>query len=465
MTKSIKLLFLFIFSFTVISAQTELPVIRSNSDLVSIQIGAEIRKDSWRLAPEANPDVFEAEVIGGKTTKVKFITDLDSIEFEVEEGKKYDFIIQKGTEICRTRIVGVRYVPAANFDSEYRSKNRGKISVEIPEVYELVNIAIALTEVGLADKSLVVQDTMYYEAMRKWFDDYKNYKVIRDFNEILSKNPSIYFSLKMNGYAFEFGKNNKIVKSKIYERTGFPGESSNTLEPFIPQLEVFAISSNFRKFFRKNRKTYDDQLKFYRETANISGMKAWLDKNFPASSDYDTYKIVFSPLVGYNQSTTWLESNGFKELQPHVNFPYSFDPSLSAEAQVLSRGAIVFTEINHGYINPEAEKYAERISNAISDRNRWVDPKMGGGYYPGVDTFNEYMNWALVNLLYVDYAPAADQAKLIASIDEMMTKRRGFPKFAEFDGFIIELYKNRKQHETLADLYPQIIGWFERSNK
>ena len=441
-----------------------LPVIKSNSDTVSIQNGAELRKNSWRLAPEAKPDVYEADLIDGKPTKVTFITDADSISFDVEVGKKYDFIIQKGDALCYTQIVGVKFVPAANFDAAYQQRFRGKTTVEIPEVYELVNIAIALTPTAIADKNLVVQDTDYYKEMRAWFDKYKDYKVIRDFDEVLKKNPSAYFTLKMNGYSYEFNEKNKLVKSKIYDRTGFSGEKSNALAPFIPQLEVFAIATKFRKFYGKNKKTYAEQIAFYRETANIADMKNWLDKNFPTSKDYDAYKIIFSPLVGYNQSTTWFESNGFKELQPHVNFPYYKDKTLSKEAQILSDGAIVFTEINHGYINPEADKYEERIAKATSNRNHWVDAGKGNSYYPGTAAFNEYMNWALVSLRYADYAPENEREKLIARVDEMMTKRRGFPQFAAFDKFLINLYKNRRADQTLADLYPQIIEWFEKNN-
>lgn len=462
--KTFKLFIALVFFAFAISAQDKLPVIKSNTDIISIQNGAELRKNAWRLAPEAKPDVYEAELIDGKTTKISFITDIDSISFDVEEGKKYDFIIRKGDELCYTQIVGIKFIPAANFDDEYRKTHRGKTFIEVPEVYELVNIAIALTPTAIADKNLVVQDSDYYKRMREWFDDYKDYKVIRDFEELLKKDQSIYFNLKMNGYAFEFGKNNKIVKSKIYDRTGFSGQKSNTLAPFIPQLEVFAISSDFRKFYKKNKKTYADQIAFYRDAANIAEMKNWLDKNFPSSNDYDSYKIIFSPLVGYNQSTTWFESNDFKELQPHVNFPYRKDKTLSKEAQILADGAIVFTEINHGYINPEADKYAERIVKAVSNRNNWVDASKSENYYPGIATFNEYMNWGLVSLRYNDYAPENECEKLIGSIDEMMTKRRGFPKFAAFDKFLIELYRNRRPNQTLADLYPQIIEWFEKEN-
>ena len=79
----------------------------------------------------------------------------------------------------------------------------------------------------------------------------------------------------------------------------------------MPQLQSFSDTTGFREFYKQNASTYTEQIAFYRDTANIAEMKKWLDKNFPTSSGYDVYKIVFSPLVAYNQSTTWFESNGF----------------------------------------------------------------------------------------------------------------------------------------------------------
>jgi hypothetical protein len=137
---------------------------------------------------------------------------------------------------------------------------------------------------------------------------------------------------------------------------------------------------------------------------------------------------------------------------------------LSAPAEAIFRGNIVFTEINHGYINPEADKYADRVVKAISNRDRWVDKNRDRGYYNGIASFNEYMNWALVSLRIVDYAPRDEQDKMIASIDRMMTERRGFPQFEAFDKFLVDLYRNKKPGQTVADLYPQIIEWFEKNN-
>ncbi|HKQ54220.1 MAG TPA: DUF4932 domain-containing protein [Pyrinomonadaceae bacterium] len=450
--------------------QANLPVIKSNVNVISIQDGAELKKNFWTLAPEAKPDVYEAQLTGGRPHKVTFITDVDSISFTVELGKKYDFIIQKGTDLCYTQVVGTRFVPAAVFDKKYRAGHKGKTFVEVPEVYELVNVALAMTPTGIADKNLVYHNSDYYTRVRQWFDRFKDHPLLAALDEALKKNLNSYFTLKMNGYAFEFDRKGRIVQSKVYDRTGFRNEPTNSLRPYLALLQSFADQTDFRKFYRENAGTYQEQIAFFRDVANIAEMKRWLDRNFPGSSDYDTYKIIFSPLVAYNQSTTWFESNGFKELQPHVNFPYPQDvkrygpENLSPESATIFRGNIVFTEINHGYINPEADKYADRVMKAISNRDHWVDKSKGPGYYGGIAAFNEYMNWALVSLRIADYAPRAEQDGMIAGIDRMMTERRGFPRFKEFDAFLVDLYRNRKTGQTLADLYPQIIEWFEKNN-
>ena len=74
------------------------------------------------------------------------------------------------------------------------------------------------------------------------------------------------------------------------------------------------------------------------------------------------------------------------------------------------------------------------------------------------------MNWGLISLWITDYAPENEQQKMIAFIDESMTKGRGFPQFEAFDKILIDLYRNRKPKQTIADLYPDIIEWFEKNN-
>jgi len=451
--------------------QKDLPILEATRPVVSIREGETLQKDAWRLAPEVKPDVYEVSIEGGRPKKVTFITDVGSISFDVKEDDQYDFIIRHGSDLCLTRIVGVRSVPAAVFDAAYRTAHAGKSSVEVPEVYELVNVAIAMTPTGLADRNLVYHDSAYYQEMRAWFDPHRNHPLLAALDAVLNPSQGIYASLKMNAYAFEFDRDGRIVQSKVYDRTAFTNEKKNTLRPFVEQLQSFADTTKFRAFYRRSLPTYAEQVAFYEKEAGLGAMRAWLDRNFPRSRGYDSVKVVFSPLVAYSQSSTWLESNGFRELQAHVNFPYLQDlprrtkgATLSKAAETILRGDIVFTELNHGYINPEADAHGDRVAQAISRRDHWVNPDRGSVYYPGMAAFNEYMNWGLVSLRAIDMAPAGEQEILVRIVDNMMTGRRGFPRFAAFDAFLVDQYRHREAGRTVADLYPRIIEWFEREN-
>lgn len=98
----------FLFTLLIISgfaaAQNNLPIIKSNSNAVTIKEGDEIQKNQWKLEPSVKPNIYQISVPKGKKKKVTFTTDIDSISFDVEAGKTYDFIIQKGGVMNYTQI-------------------------------------------------------------------------------------------------------------------------------------------------------------------------------------------------------------------------------------------------------------------------------------------------------------------------------------------------------------------------
>lgn len=447
------------------------PVLLSNVDLLTVIDGEEIEENSWRLSPELDPDIYEAKLVSGQKHTVIFRSDQGEIRFEVELGKEYDFVVRWQGRDCHTRIVGTEFVPAAAFDEAYRAAHRGKIVVEVPEAYELANIAIAMTPTGIANGDLVFQRSGYYREMRAWFDRFRDQPVLEALDAELRRDSNRYFTLKMNGASFEFDAKGRLVQSPVYDRTGFTGDRVNHLRPFLSGLQQFADASDFRGFYRQHLEFYTGQIRFFQEEADLPGMLAWLKAQFPASATYDGYKVIFSPLVAYNQSATWFKTAGYSELQAHVNFPYVEDLArfqgepLTPESALLFRGNIVFTELNHGFINPEADRYATRVKAAVADHDFWVDAAKGPNYYSGMAAFNEYMNWALVSVRYVDVAPEKERAAMTERIDRMMVQSRGFRRFREFDTFLIDLYRHRPPGSTVADLYPQILDWFERLPK
>lgn len=128
----------------------------------------------------------------------------------------------------------------------------------------------------------------------------------------------------------------------------------------------------------------------------------------------------------------------------------------------VKRGNIVFTEINHSFINPEGEKsrYSGGINSAFADMPTWAEGLALQYYGNPYLCFNEYMNWGLVSLRYVDYTDDKDLEKLFTQVETNMVENRGFRRFAEFNRFLIGIYQGRKPGTTVADLYPQIVAWF-----
>jgi predicted aspartyl protease len=85
-------------------AQDDVPVLKANSKTVDVQDGDKLLKGGWAIDPTVELDVYDARR-SSKERRVTFITDVDSMSFDVQPGRTYDFIILlNGAEACRTRI-------------------------------------------------------------------------------------------------------------------------------------------------------------------------------------------------------------------------------------------------------------------------------------------------------------------------------------------------------------------------
>src|SRR5512143_952828 len=127
--------------------RAEIGVLKASAQVVDIHVGDFTER--WTLSREQNPDVYATIVPPGRGHEVCFVSGDRSLCRMVARGEQIDFVIRHDGFDYPTRIVGVP--PAAEFDAAYQAAHRGGIEVTIPEVYELVNIAIALTPTGRAD--------------------------------------------------------------------------------------------------------------------------------------------------------------------------------------------------------------------------------------------------------------------------------------------------------------------------
>lgn len=98
------LIFLFALVFQNIAAQQRLPIIHANSKKVKIYDGLNYKPDFWVIFPETKPDIYYLD-LPRKKSHVKFITDNDSISFDLNYGETKDFIVLlNGKDSCYTRI-------------------------------------------------------------------------------------------------------------------------------------------------------------------------------------------------------------------------------------------------------------------------------------------------------------------------------------------------------------------------
>ncbi len=445
--------------------RSDLPILKTGKTRLDIRVDQELFRDSWTISPETKPDVYTVFVPEGKKVKVTFISDLGQLSFDVGIGDNVDFNVVLGDQICWTRITGIKFVPAAIYDEAFRQAHKGKAEASIPEVYELMNIAIGLTDYAKQNRWLVVTDTEYGKEMLAWFEGFRSDPFILELGKKLQQDSSAYNSLKMNANAYRFDTSGNIVLRKEYTRCGPVDQKTNTLEPYLAELSRFAKASRFRAFYQKHANFYRGQCDFFEKDAGVADMCRWLEKQFPKSPKFDFVDVVFSPLVGGNQSTTWFESNGFRTLQPHVNYPYpgkTLDVSgLSPKAAGLAMSVILFTEVNHGYLAPACTENLDSILSATSNPDQWLTKRMQSNY-AGRWLYDEYMNWGLIPLWAHDVVP--DEADRITELVIATMKERGFTQFEEFQRHLMQMYRAKKSGQTVYSLYPQIIKWFADRN-
>lgn len=340
----------------------------------------------------------------------------------------------------------------AQFNEKFIKENKGKYSITVPEVQELVHIGFALTETGLQDHNLVNHDSEYYQEVMEYFGRHKDDKLIKRLDFLL---PELYPNVKMDACGFYFNEDGKIVQDLTYPTLNWSDE--NFIIPLLEELQSFAEKTNFRKFFSAHRALYDKQISLLNIQAPVRKQWEWLEARFPYH--YDHYWITFSPLTHGSHSTNRFENNGFKQTVMFISGPMGSNQySDKVKEGLMTR--LLFTEIDHNYINPTSDKYIKEINQSLSKRDFWVKENQYSGLYGNPYlVFNEYMTWALFTLYAYDNFEAHDFEFIIEKTERLMIDHRGYSKFHEFNEVVLRLYKNSGNQNNIKKLYPKILKW------
>jgi hypothetical protein len=332
----------------------------------------------------------------------------------------------------------------------YKEANDQKANFEIPEVNELAEIATTLT--GYSDKN---RSTSYAKEVEAYFGKYKSHPLIDKLKSQI-KDYNNDYDLRMGAFAHEFDANDKIVAG-FYPYSKF-GDGKNKFKDLKADFEDFAKTSDFRTFYKNHKAQYEQMTQKQATLMPVRKMWDWLEERFPDRSQ--SFKIIFSPLFGGNHNTVWFNNNGFRESIFFVSYiGENFFVNSNNAIREGNASRIVFTEIDHNYVNPISDRNKSQIEDAIKNVSDW---NKGQGYSSELLTFNEYMTWAVFILYASDNYEKADFEAIKQEAERVMGKNRGFVKFKDFsDNLLAEYQKNKTMKSD--EMFKIALDWMENN--
>lgn len=318
--------------------------------------------------------------------------------------------------------------------------------VRLSESYELANIILALTPYGKSDRWEVAQHSTYYQEVRKHFDAFSDHPLLQKVNYSREMWAS-YLSFRTDAYAFEFDGRGHLKRSfSFFANAGF--------QPFDENLELvndFLLKTDFRGFYREHLNYYQELASNYLKSQSYDDMYDFLSREFRTERTPRNYAIALSPLVG--RMNCHRVVNGVNtDFITVPQFLLSGTKQNVTEAEIVSGLHMLFTELDHGFVNPITEKYRSLVIKNFS-ASRWNHKS--GYEKDSLAVFNEYMTWAVYDLFVYNRFPAV--AKAVSADWALQNETRGFIASSLFNRTLMDVYGGRKQGQTISDLYPEFL--------
>lgn len=331
-----------------------------------------------------------------------------------------------------------------------KSFSQRNLKIELSENYELGNIILALTKYGRTDPWDVQKIPPYYNEIISYFEPVKNHPLLDSVN-YSRKDWEKFLGFRTDFYAFSFDKNGSLKRNYPFNSFG-PKEVDKNLE----LINDFVKKSNYRNFYNQHKNFYNQLMSNYKKYYYIDKSFSFLDKFAPnlKQKSNSNYVIAISPLVGGQNCHRDIDN------LTTVDFPNIGEDLIlgKMEGNISSRivdNHSIFTEMDHGYVNPISEKYAELISKNF-DLKKW-DNKSG---YLGINSFNEYMTWAVYDIFIAENFPK-EKTDSISNIYWKQNATRGFVAQNLFSKKIIKLH-NKNKSKQLEDLYIPMLKWCKK---
>lgn len=351
----------------------------------------------------------------------------------------------------------------ASFPSAYIRENRGRALVEVPETFELANILLMLSPPAKKMGGMV--DTgQYHDEVMAYFKPFLGHPVFKALNVREAEYSNHYYEFRDNSICYEF-KGDQLMPTQYFLVYGSDDSTySNAFRSNVGLIADFARQSNFRAFYQSHLPYYRQLIAQQAEWSDVAGMQRWLGKQF-SQRGFDTSKLIFSPIINSRHSTQQFGASdehgkSFHEMVLFVNGPnlYNAASDLNEQQRRGVMAGIIFTEVDHNYVNPRTDSFRAQIDSIFGNRDFWAPVSKTSFYSKPAYIFNEYMTHALFSLYAIDTFDASTAKFLIARREALNVEGRGFAKFREFNAALMKI-KKENPDTAVSDLYPKVIDW------
>ena len=410
----------------------------------------------------------------------------------IRRGLSIGLILLCGSITTASAQEETEYIPILTPEAAQVFAARPDVSVQIPEVYELLTTAIALANIEdflgdlipegeSSDGFMIDKSTPYYQELETQFGGFRDHPLIvqiREAYQPLIESLDILGLLvyRNQSLGYRFDEDGKIVSTGLYiplngaSLSKIPDfKALTTSFPFnvddpetLSLLEDFAEQTGFRQFYAEHQDYYNAQTTLAADLCDAAAARDWLMAQFPAA--YTNHTIVLSPLMGGTHNFLSVGTSDGSITQALMFVPiFSGKGKAAADVPVQEQAEYCrfsFTEIDHGYVNPATDLYTAEVNEAMPDIIPWNSIQLNQESYPTpYETFNEYMTFAAYTLFLSETLPEEDQEAAIQAIEDFMIDTRGFTKFREFNQELLRLYQERAEGQTVTDLYPAVLEW------
>ncbi|QJD95801.1 DUF4932 domain-containing protein [Mucilaginibacter robiniae] len=194
------------------------------------------------------------------------------------------------------------YDVASRYNSQYIKTSTGKVSAEVPEVFELGYAMLALTDLAQQDTTIINHNTPYYQDLIARFGKYKNHKGVMRLNADLSRNPKRIKNYLDGLYALQVKYNRVSLKSNYridLNKVDFKG--------YALLLQNFYKQTNFHEFYTQHEDLYHEMVQ------NANSLFTFAEVQKSLNTNVKGYQIILSPLTKAYAGTMEIKGRGYSE--------------------------------------------------------------------------------------------------------------------------------------------------------